>query len=572
MTTSRKNTTFNYDDIAIVSAVHHGQLLINKSDLSLDINSTVSDSLSNSTLNIYTISDETLSTHPIDPNFFARECQSPVLIDNDIRRYLETTWHLLEAAGLTRKNLKDNNDIRVGIYLSPTQKFSLEMHSDDNLTNNHSYQLQGNKITNHIIRFLDLSPSKVITDNKSTVSINAGPIAYQSLLNDDCQLAIVIGITLPSIIKTTKGNEQEQALKNSYAHKPWAVLLKKLPQAISHKNNILAILKTYQDDKNKTCISALEISSPPVSTIDSEYISQEKSHEIIVLSANSPDALLLIASQLLSHIQKPSEHNTSSVKSDHNYSLTDLAYTLQFCREEMNYRLAMVVNNFEHLSLGLAQYLLNEGHATAQAQQTLKLAQSITPISLHRGDIKSNSQLQSLLSGSSGESMIKALLIEGNFNDLALYWTQGGIIPWKSLYQGKSPNRVNLPGYPFYQPPQQPTTATDAQCLNGELGEQALHHMTTESIETILLNIWKELLGSTQISRHQNFFEIGGDSHLGMHMMSLLRDAMDIDLPLNYLYEAPTVAKMSEKLMFMMALSATDDTSTYQEYEEGIIL
>lgn len=69
MTTSRKNTTFNYDDIAIVSAVHHGQLLINKSDLSLDINSTVSDSLSNSTLNIYTISDETLSTHPIDPNF-----------------------------------------------------------------------------------------------------------------------------------------------------------------------------------------------------------------------------------------------------------------------------------------------------------------------------------------------------------------------------------------------------------------------------------------------------------------------------------------------------------------------
>jgi len=303
----------------------------------------------------------------------------------------------------------------------------------------------------------------------------------------------------------------------------------------------------------------------------------ENSSEIIVLSADSPRVLLILASQLLIHISKTSNATSNNSISGQRFSLADLAYTLQSCREEMHYRLAIVVNNLGNLSLGLAQYLLSEGHITAEAQQILKLAQSTVPISVHRGDTKSNSQLQSLLSGSSGELMMNVLLLEGDLNSLAVYWTKGGNIPWELLHAGKFPRKIDLPAYPIDAIPQkQPTTETEFFCSNSEFEERPGQNITTESVETLLLKIWKELLGSTQIGRNQNFFEIGGDSRLGMHMISLVRDTMNVDLPLSYLYEAPTVSQMSEKIAFMMALSSaipmTDDASAYQEYEEGIII
>ncbi|MBD1869937.1 amino acid adenylation domain-containing protein [Cyanobacteria bacterium FACHB-471] len=66
--------------------------------------------------------------------------------------------------------------------------------------------------------------------------------------------------------------------------------------------------------------------------------------------------------------------------------------------------------------------------------------------------------------------------------------------------------------------------------------------------ETTLIEIWKELLQLKQVSTHDNFFELGGHSLLATQMTSRVRDAFGLELPLKYVFEAPTIAQLASVL------------------------
>jgi acyl transferase domain-containing protein/acyl carrier protein len=116
------------------------------------------------------------------------------------------------------------------------------------------------------------------------------------------------------------------------------------------------------------------------------------------------------------------------------YNLTNIAYTLQIGREEMEERLAVVVSNTGELIAKLTEYLRGDKHSEG----------------LYLGNIKQpQSALKFLFEGREGEEYLKAVIGDHKLNKLAELWTTGVAVNWKLLYLKQSPARLPLPTYPF---------------------------------------------------------------------------------------------------------------------------
>jgi acyl carrier protein len=64
----------------------------------------------------------------------------------------------------------------------------------------------------------------------------------------------------------------------------------------------------------------------------------------------------------------------------------------------------------------------------------------------------------------------------------------------------------------------------------------------------VLADIWTQVLGLEQVGVHDHFFELGGHSLLATQVISRVRQAFQIELPLRSLFEAPTVAGLGEQI------------------------
>jgi len=66
------------------------------------------------------------------------------------------------------------------------------------------------------------------------------------------------------------------------------------------------------------------------------------------------------------------------------------------------------------------------------------------------------------------------------------------------------------------------------------------------SVELQLTEIWSEVLGISPIGVRDNFIELGGHSLLAIKIMGLVRSRLQVELPLNRLFEFPTVAELAD--------------------------
>jgi amino acid adenylation domain-containing protein len=68
-------------------------------------------------------------------------------------------------------------------------------------------------------------------------------------------------------------------------------------------------------------------------------------------------------------------------------------------------------------------------------------------------------------------------------------------------------------------------------------------------LEEVVAGIWAETLGLKRVSIRDNFFQLGGHSLLSTQVVSRIREALMMDLPLSCLFEYPTVETLSSHLV-----------------------
>jgi acyl transferase domain-containing protein/acyl carrier protein len=67
----------------------------------------------------------------------------------------------------------------------------------------------------------------------------------------------------------------------------------------------------------------------------------------------------------------------------------------------------------------------------------------------------------------------------------------------------------------------------------------------SSQLEQSVACLWQELLGIEAVGLHDNFFDLGGNSLTGIQLMSRLRQTFLLELPMNRLFESPTVAGLA---------------------------
>jgi len=185
---------------------------------------------------------------------------------------------------------------------------------------------------------------------------------------------------------------------------------------------------------------------------------------VIVLSAKNEERLKKYAGALADFFGKEA------------LQLQDVAYTLQFGREAMDFRVAFVANNMKEVLEIFKKF--SEGREN-----------------LIVGETKKNKKSDLLLDGKAGEAYLKVVFEEGDIEKIAQLWIQGVEIDWDLLYTTR-PQRVSLPPYPFERKRHWLETASVDTSSYG--ASVQLHPLLRENTSTIFEQKFKIVLDANK--------------------------------------------------------------------------
>ena len=80
--------------------------------------------------------------------------------------------------------------------------------------------------------------------------------------------------------------------------------------------------------------------------------------------------------------------------------------------------------------------------------------------------------------------------------------------------------------------------------------------------ERVIAELWQQLLNVPSVSRHDNFFRLGGDSLLATRFLEMLRTRLGVELPMGQLFGAATLTEVAQ----ILERQPSSDT-----VEEGVI-
>jgi len=91
-------------------------------------------------------------------------------------------------------------------------------------------------------------------------------------------------------------------------------------------------------------------------------------------------------------------------------------------------------------------------------------------------------------------------------------------------------------------------------------------------VEKTIAEIWKDLLGIAPVGVFDKFFELGGHSLLAIQVISRLRELFQVELPVQRLFERPTIAELAETIEkeLRAPTSREEDISEILAFVEGM--
>jgi acyl carrier protein len=78
-------------------------------------------------------------------------------------------------------------------------------------------------------------------------------------------------------------------------------------------------------------------------------------------------------------------------------------------------------------------------------------------------------------------------------------------------------------------------------------------------VEKHLAEIWTEVIGLDQVGIHDNFLDLGGHSLQATQIISRVIRTLQVELPVQALFDAPTVAEMAVVITQHQAQTATEE-------------
>lgn len=190
-----------------------------------------------------------------DPLFFHISPKEAEIINPNDRLFLEECWNLLERTGLTRQQLKQHHQNKVGVFVGAMYQQYQAFESDlvrESLVSVTSYSA----IANRVSYFFGFQGPSMAIDTMCSSAISAIHTASESLFNGDCELAIAGAVNLTLHPKKYIGLGVGQVLGSQLTSRSFAdgdgylpsegvgaVLLKPLAAAERDGDDILAVIK-----------------------------------------------------------------------------------------------------------------------------------------------------------------------------------------------------------------------------------------------------------------------------------------------------------------------------------------
>ncbi|MGH9933379.1 MAG: SDR family NAD(P)-dependent oxidoreductase [Pyrinomonadaceae bacterium] len=82
----------------------------------------------------------------------------------------------------------------------------------------------------------------------------------------------------------------------------------------------------------------------------------------------------------------------------------------------------------------------------------------------------------------------------------------------------------------------------------------------SNELEQTIADIWQIVLGIDKVGVHDNFIALGGHSLLAIQVISRMREAFQIDLPMDVIFKAPTVAELADTVVRTLTEQTDQET------------